>query len=239
MNKISVIIPVYNEEKNIVLTLLRLWEVICSLPQYSFEIIVVDGGSTDQTAVAVERLRPLLPLRLLRSASGRGIQLATGAEAADGDLLVFLHADTVIGADYFVQAVMAIGRQRPWGCARLRFINDKDEPEKGIFRIMEFFANYRVTRSSIAFGDQSIFCSREFYERHGGYRRDFCFFEDYRFSQDARKLCRPLMLRALSSTSSRRHRRYGIYKTIWHMQKTRWLYMRGTPIDRLWEYYKK
>jgi len=239
MNIISVIIPVFNEEKYIAFTLLRLREVICSLPQYSFEVIIVDGGSTDQTAVEVERLRLLLPLRHLRSANGRGKQLATGAAAAAGDLLVFLHADTVIGADYFIQALTAIKRQRPWGCARLRFINDKGEQEKGVFRIIAFFANFRVVRSAITFGDQSIFCSREFYDKHGGYCDNFCFFEDYRFAQDARKLCRPLMLKALSCTSSRRHRQYGIYKTIWHMQKTRWLYMRGTPLAQLWEYYNK
>ena len=80
---ISVIIPVYNEEKTIGLTLCNL----CSHP--GLEIIVVDGGSTDRTSEIVRKY----PVKLVRSVKNRAVQMNDGSKMAAGDILLFLHAD--------------------------------------------------------------------------------------------------------------------------------------------------
>jgi len=234
MNTISVIIPTYNEETRIGQALARLTALKAELP-YALQVIVVDGGSRDRT----REIATGTGTQLLIAPIGRGAQLHAGALAAAGELLVFLHADTLVGADYFRQAAAAVTAGHGWGCARLRFADEKGRPEGGIFPVMAWFANLRVRRSAIAFGDQSIFCTRAFYNRHGGYDPALRFFEDYRFSEQARTLERPALIRAISRTSSHRHRQQGVVRTLWWMQAARCKYRAGMPIDKLWEYYNR
>jgi rSAM/selenodomain-associated transferase 2 len=126
------------------------------------EIIVVDGGSTDATAALAERSGP----RLVRSARGRGVQLAAGASAATGDWLLFLHADTIVGPGWREAAErhMALHPERA-ACFRLRL--DAGEWQA---RLIEAGVALRVRLLGLPYGDQGLLMPRRLYEAAGGYR---------------------------------------------------------------------
>ncbi len=122
------------------------------------EIVVVDGGSTDETV----RIAEARGARLVRSARGRGVQLAAGAEAAHGDWLLFLHADTRLGPDWR-RAADAHAAERPDEAACFRF-HLADPAWQA--RLVEFGVRLR----RFPYGDQGLLVSRGLYARTGGYR---------------------------------------------------------------------
>jgi rSAM/selenodomain-associated transferase 2 len=126
------------------------------------EIVVVDGGSTDGTAAIAERAGA----RLVRSAPGRGIQLAAGAEAAKGDWLLFLHADTRLAPGWREAADRHIARH-PGKAACFRFRLDAGEWQA---RLVEAGVALRVRLLGLPYGDQGLLISRRLYDETGGYR---------------------------------------------------------------------
>lgn len=166
---ISVIIPTRNEDAN----LRRLLAQIAAEPD-AHEVVVVDCGSGDET-VAVAREAGA---RLIRAAEGRGIQLAAGAEAAGGDVLLFLHADSRFPAG---------------GLAAIRrALNDRSMPIGGNFRL-NFDGGDRFSRALTRFyrwmrrrgryyGDSGIFVRHDVYDRLGGIR-PIALMEDYDFTR--------------------------------------------------------
>ena len=151
--KLSVVIPTLSEAAGVGALLERLLHT----PGVA-EIVVADGGSTDGT---VDLVRP--PVRLVRPGTGRGLQLNAGAEAASGDVLLFLHADVVPPPDVASQIGEAIGRGRIGGNFRLRY------PGGGLIgRWLETLAPlYRALGRY--YGDSGIFVRRDVYERIGGF----------------------------------------------------------------------
>jgi rSAM/selenodomain-associated transferase 2 len=126
------------------------------------ETVVVDGGSTDGTAAIAEHEGA----RLVRSARGRGIQLAAGAAAAAGDWLLFLHADTLLAPGWREAADRHIGR-RPDKAACFRFRLDSADRRA---RLIEAGVALRVGLLALPYGDQGLLLSRRLYDSVGGYR---------------------------------------------------------------------
>lgn len=126
------------------------------------EIIVVDGGSGDGTAALAEQGGA----RLLRSATGRGAQLAAGAAAAAGDWLLFLHADTRLGPGWRSAADRHIAR-RPGRAASFRLRLDAAEWQA---RLVEAGVALRVRWFGLPYGDQALLVPRRLYDEVGGYR---------------------------------------------------------------------
>ena len=126
------------------------------------EIVVVDGGSGDGTAALAERGGA----RLLRSARGRGVQLAAGAAAARGDWLLFLHADTRLGPGWRAAADRHIARH-PGEAACFRLRLDAGEWQA---RMVEAGVAMRVGLFGLPYGDQGLLVSRKLYDAVGGYR---------------------------------------------------------------------
>jgi rSAM/selenodomain-associated transferase 2 len=126
------------------------------------EIIVVDGGSTDDTA-AVARSSGA---RLVQSPRGRGLQLAAGAAAAKGDWLLFLHADTLLAPGWREAADRHMARN-PGKAACFRFRLDAGERRA---RMVEAGVALRVRLLGLPYGDQGLLVSRRFYDELGGYR---------------------------------------------------------------------
>ncbi len=235
--KLSVIIPALNEERVLPTTLRH------TLPLGFDEILVVDGGSSDRTCEEVEKFQvssfefqPDNPkhqtqnskLKLLTAAAGRARQMNAGAAAAIGDVLVFLHADTLLpldARDALVQGLADPGTVG--GRFDLRF-----ERDRGLAWLIGRLITLRSRLSGIATGDQAIFVRRAAFDALGGYA-EIPIMEDVEFTTRLTRRGRTAALRARVTTSYRRWERRGPIRTILLMWSLRFLYWIGISPSRL------
>jgi len=212
--KISIIMPVLDEAAEIEATL----GALVSFRQRGVEVIVVDGGSSDNTA---DLARPLAD-RVVTSARGRGLQMNAGAAAATGDVLLFLHADTRLpdGADRLVLDGLA-GSGKTWGRFDVRIDGG------ATFALISTFMNARSRLTGIATGDQALFVTRTAFENVDGFPA-IALMEDVALSAALKRIGRPLCLTARVTTSSRRWHRYGVLRTILLMWKLRLAFYFGS-----------
>ncbi len=221
---ISVIIPALNEGAAITATL----ESLQPLRRNGHEVIVVDGGSHDNTV----KLAGSLADRVIHSERGRATQMQAGASAARGALLWFLHADTLPPphADDFIKAALQ-AESVCWG----RFDVQFHDPRR-LLRIVAWSMNARSRLSGIATGDQGIFVKRSCYERAGGFP-SIPLMEDIALSRALKKLSPPACLHQRLQTSARRWLEHGIVRTILLMWGLRLAYSLGISPQRLASYY--
>lgn len=222
---LAIVVPVLNEIETLPLLLehLRYWQ------QRGAEVLLVDGGSRDQTPETARAQG----FRVLDAARGRATQMNSGARACKADNLLFLHADTRLpdGAD---QAVLAALASSPlvWGRFDVR-IEGRSRMLPLIARLM----NLRSRLSGIATGDQALFMSRELFERVGGFPEQ-PLMEDIEISKRLNSVVAPICLRQTVTTSGRRWDSFGSWRTILLMWQLRWAYWRGTPAQQLAERYR-
>jgi len=212
---ISVIIPILNEAAYITDTLVPLqpWR------DAGHEIIIVDGGSTDQTLAVA---RPLADQILVSTRRGRAHQMNRGARAARGDILLFLHADTCLPDNAAQDMIFALTAQaKGWGFYRVRFTGSG--PALGL---IAFMMNWRSRLTGIATGDQAIFVRRPLFEAMGGYAA-IPLMEDIDLSRRLKHIHTPLCLRARVVTSSRRWERHGVWRTVFLMWRMRLAFFFG------------
>lgn len=221
---LTVIIPALNEEKNLARLLPHL-QAVC--PQA--EVIVADGGSRDDTQGVVSRFPRV---RLVPSERGRAKQMNAGARAARGDVLLFLHADTLLppGTQAAVREALAPPEVV---CGRFDVRFDNPRP---IFRTIAAMMNLRSRLGGIFTGDQAIFVSRQIFEAGGGYP-DIPLMEDVELSRRLKRQGRRACLRLQAQTSTRKWDRGGILRTIVLMWMLRLLYFVGVKPDRLHGWY--
>jgi len=198
---ISIIIPVLNEATLIADTLLSLQPLRVS----GHELIVADGGSTDESVILSQPLAD----QVIKSPCGRSQQMNRGAKAANGEILLFLHADTFLprGADRMIMQGMN-GRKKVWGRFDVELLG-----KHPLLRMVEFLMNLRSRFFGIATGDQGIFVRRELFERVGGFP-EIDLMEDIALSKILKKWSRPLCLWQRVLTSSRRWETKGVLRTI-------------------------
>ncbi|HYX38451.1 MAG TPA: TIGR04283 family arsenosugar biosynthesis glycosyltransferase [Oligoflexus sp.] len=217
---VSVIIPMLNEAATLSLVMDH-WK---ALQQSGAEVLVVDGGSTDGSMERVQQAG----FKVLSSARGRARQMNTGAQMAQGDIMLFLHADTQPPP----QSLTAMGQglmlsQLVWG----RF-DVQVEGRAWMFPIIGFFINLRSRLSGIATGDQGIFVRREAFLQISGFP-DQPLMEDVEISKRLLSLSRPLCLKQKMRTSGRRWETRGVWRTIFLMWRLRWAYWRGASAQDL------
>ncbi len=186
------------------------------------EVIVVDGGSRDDT---VTRARPLAD-RVLTAPRGRALQMNAGAAAAHGEVLLFLHADTRLPANADALARDGLARAgRVWGRFDVRFTG-------GALPLIAFMMNMRSRATGIATGDQALFVTRAAFEGAGGFPA-VALMEDVMLSARLKRLSRPLCLRARVTASPRRWQEHGTLKTVLLMWRLRLAHFLGADPARL------
>ena len=222
--KISIIIPVLNEASVIVQSLSSLQP----FRQKGHEVIVVDGGSDDDTMFLSKPLAD----EVIQSPRGRSRQMNTGATLARGDILLFLHADTFL-PDHSERLIVEgmKGRRRSWG----RF-DVKLSGKHPLLRIIEFLMNWRSRLSHIATGDQAIFVKREIFETIGGFP-EIDLMEDITLTKILKRYGRPICLWQRVLTSSRRWETKGLSRTIFLMWFLRLAYFYKVDPKRLIKLY--
>lgn len=219
---VSVIVPTLNEERILAATLTR------ARQPGVHEIIVVDGGSVDATRAVAEPLAD----RVLSAPQGRAAQMNAGADAARGDVLLFLHADTRVPEGYTVAVAAA--------CAQPGIIGGRFDvnlqPATWLLRLTGQLMNWRSRLSRIATGDQAIFIRREVFEQLGGYA-SIPLMEDIELSRRMKRAGRIACLRQRVTTSARRWQKHGVVRTILLMWSLRLLYFFGVSAARLQRLY--
>lgn len=223
MTGLSAIVPTLNEAAGLAATL-------ASLRGGVAEIVVADGGSSDSTAGLATRLGA----KAITSPRGRGAQLAAGAAAAEGDWLLFLHADTVLEPGW--QKAAAGFMADPGNTARagyFTFALDDPSPQA---RRLERMVAWRCRVLGLPYGDQGMLIARDHYRRLGGYRA-MPLMEDVDL---VRRIGRRNLVRlpARAVTSAERWRRQG-----WRMRSARnllclALYFLGVPPHALLRLYR-
>lgn len=217
---ISVIIPALNEAGNIapLLTALRAEEA-------SHEIIVIDGGSTDSTAATAEAAGA----RVVSSPPGRGLQIVRGVEAATGDILLFLHADSLFPRGGLAAIAQALDRDPRLVGGNFRLLFDGGTPFSRW--LTGFYAKLRWI--GLYYGDSGIFVRRAVYDAIGGIR-PIALMEDLDFVQRLErcgKTCRiqhpPLV------TSSRRFEGRAPMAIVYGWIKLHLMFWFGASPDRL------
>jgi len=184
---------------------------------------VVDGGSSDGTAVLCNGLAD----RVIGGPRGRARQMNTGAAESRGDVLLFLHADTLLPRNGAKAAVQAIADGAVWGRFDVAIVGGSIW-----FPLIGALMNLRSRLTGIATGDQAMFVEREAFERLGGFP-DQPLMEDVALSKGLRDIAPPACLRLKVRTSGRRWQAYGVLRTVLLMWRLRWMYWRGVPADEI------
>lgn len=226
---ISIIIPVLNEERYIQ-SILKVIEERC-ISDCIMEIIIVDGGSTDTTVSKVKETAIQIPVFLIESEKGRAKQMNQGAKIAKGEILYFLHADTLPPFSYDTSIVSAINSTDA-GCFRLKF--DTNHP---LLLSLQWFTryNWRICRG----GDQSLFIKKSCFDTLNGFDESYVVYEDCEFIDRIYKNFSFSVLPESVVTSARKYRELGTTKLQFHFSVIHLKKWMGASPAELVHYYEK
>ena len=223
MHNFSVIIPCYRDEEKLAGLITQLH----SLPCKPYEIIVVDGAVSKYCRVICHQKQA----RWLASEPCRGQQLLSGAAAAQGDVLWFLHADTRLPSDPLSAMWRVIGQGAVGGYFRFCF----DEPRAWPASILEPAIALRC-RIGVPYGDQGLFVMRKLYHQVGGHA-PWPLFEEVPLVQSVRQLGEFAALRESVFVNPRRWQHDGWWRRTWHNRKLALNFARGVAPQELAERY--
>lgn len=221
--KISIIIPALNEAESIAATL----DALESFENENVEIILVDGGSSDETVSIAENYN----VRILHSPRGRGRQLQIGGDAAGGEILWFLHADTIAPPEAIFEIKRALKNPHfAGGNFTIRFDGT---------RLAAKFLTWlypKLNLLGLIYGDSAIFVRREVYEEIGGFK-DYPIFEDLDFIERLRQAGEIITLISTVTTSSRRFENKSFALTFLRWTILQILYWLGVGPETLMKIY--
>lgn len=222
---LSIIIPTYNEADQIATTIEKIHASGLSVET---EIIVIDGGSADETMLIAERngARTFISAR-----KGRGAQMNAGAAKSAGTILYFLHADSIPPRNFttYIQRAMSAGAKS--GCFRLQF-----DHQHWFLKANCWFTRFNV--NAVRFGDQSLFVKREVFEKSGGFREDLVVMEDQEIIHRLKKHGKFTVMSAAVTTSARKYLDNGIYRMQWIFFRIWTLYYLGYSQAHIVRVYK-
>lgn len=220
---ISIIIPTLNEEGNIE-------AAINSIQSNNIEIIVVDGGSQDETLLIAKSL----DVKVIVSAPGRANQMNAGAMVASGEMLLFLHADTRLptGFDEMIRTTLA----KP-GIVAGAFALQIDAPDWGL-RLVEFGVKWRSHLWQMPYGDQAIFLTKDVFQQVGNFPQ-IPIMEDFELMKKLKSLGKIYLLPTPVITSPRRWLKKGILQTTILNQIIVIAYLLGVSPNRICNWYRQ
>ncbi|MBU6410272.1 MAG: TIGR04283 family arsenosugar biosynthesis glycosyltransferase [Verrucomicrobia bacterium] len=224
MSRVSVIIPALNEAEHITASITSARE---GKPH---EVIVVDGGSTDETV----QLARETGVMVIHSAPGRARQMNAGAARATGNVLLFLHADTLLPRD-FMGVVSEPLREREVIAGAFRFKTDGKFFGKWI---LERAVNLRSNWRQMPYGDQALFLKRCVFEELGSFA-DLPIMEDYELVCRLRQHGRVVTVRQEVVTSGRRWQHLGLFRTSLLNWRLIFSYQRGQSPEILAESHRR
>ena len=237
---VSIIIPILNEAEN----LLHLFANVNELNPIPQQILLVDGGSTDNSVAIVKTLikdyciknQSTIEWRIIKSSAGRATQMNAGSAQATGDILLFLHADTQLpnqAISEVCSAMQQANNNYQWGRFDVRL--DSDQPMLWLVGAM---INMRSRLTGIATGDQAIFISSDLFKKIGGYPNQ-PLMEDIELCKHLKAIAKPICLSSRVITSARRWQQHGTLRTIILMWQLRFDYWRGESAESIRQRYYK
>ena len=240
MNTVSIIIPILNEADN----LAHLFENIYDLNPAPQQIVVVDGGSTDNSVAIVKAFirnssiknQSTIELQIIEPSAGRATQMNAGAAQATGDILLFLHADTqlpIMAINDISLAMKKADNNYQWGRFDVR-LNSRNP----ILWLVSAMMNGRSRLTSIATGDQAIFITSDLFKQIDGYPNQ-PLMEDIELCKSLKGIAKPTCLSSKVTTSARRWQQHGIWHTILLMWQLRFDYWRGESAESIKQRYYK
>lgn len=217
---ISIIIPTFNEAEYLESTLRHLFK---STDLFQTEIFISDGGSNDTGL----NIAANFPCVVIKGNSGRAMQMNRAASQANGEWLLFLHADSQLPGNW----QKSVLQSRQWG-----FFPVKLSGKHRLLRIIERAMCLRSSITRVATGDQAIYFRRDFFNKINGFE-EIPIMEDIAICKKARRISNPDVAREAIITSSRRWEQNGIIKTVLLMWCLRLAYWFGTRPERLHRIY--
>ncbi|MBD2518698.1 TIGR04283 family arsenosugar biosynthesis glycosyltransferase [Nostoc sp. FACHB-973] len=221
--KISIIIPAINEAGNIK-------EAIATTQiSTNIEVIVVDGGSSDDTAAIAQSLG----VKIISSSPGRAVQMNTGAVAASGEILLFLHADTRLpaGFDEMIRTVL----QQPSTVAGA--FNLRIDASLLSLRWVELGVKWRSHFCQMPYGDQAIFLTKAVFQQIGGFP-ELPIMEDFELIRRLKAKGRITIISTPVVTSARRWLQKGVFKTTLLNQIVIIAYLLGVSPEQIRHWYR-
>ena len=224
---ISVIIPTYNEETSVKETIQRVREY--DEMNLVNEIIIADGGSIDNTIEIAKNENVKV---VISPSKGRGAQMNYGASSATGEIVYFLHADTIPPRNFSADITNALSKGFTSGCYRLSF-----DYTHWFLKANCWFTRFDI--NAVRFGDQSLFVTKKVFEKSGGFREDLIMMEDQEIIGRIKKHGKFKVMKGSVITSARKYLDNGIYKmqgiffVIWLM------YYLGYPQQKLLKLHRR
>ena len=223
--RISIIIPTYNEAQNIAALINHLQKADAIK---ACEIIVTDGGSTDNTLAIARQLG----IQAVSSpAKGRAAQMNYGASLSKGDVLYFIHADTMPPPTFGADIKQAIQKGFGLGRYRTKFLS-----KKGLLRLNEWFTRFDLF--VCMGGDQTLFIKKNLFTKLGGFKEEMILMEEYDLCKRAREISKYIIMNGAALVSARKYDKI----SWWQVQKANIkiikLYKKGTPQQVLAATYK-
>tara|TARA_R110002049_G_scaffold279949_1_gene459099 strand:+ start:64232 stop:64927 length:696 start_codon:yes stop_codon:yes gene_type:complete len=226
-HKISIIIPTLNEADHIANLLKYL--IHSSSKENISDIIVVDGGSDDDTQHVVSGFKNII---LLSSEKGRAKQMNVGAKSATGNILYFLHADSFPPKNFDASIINEVQKGNQAGCFRMQF--DSNHWWLCLAGWLTKF-NWRTCRG----GDQSQYITKTVFDNIGGFDERYIIYEDNILINELYSRKQFVVINKKIKTSARLYRKHGIWKLqyhFWAIYVKKWL---GASADDIHSYYKK
>jgi rSAM/selenodomain-associated transferase 2 len=220
---ISIIVPTLNEEQNIA-------SLTKTLPQEVGEVIIVDGGSSDNTVNSARNLG----LRVEETLPGRALQLNHGAVCAQGRILIFLHADTRLPQN-FTKPVLETLSQEDVIAGAFSLAIENAGP---LLRYIAFCTNVRSNFLQLPYGDQAFFLLKKQFDRIGGFPL-IPIMEDFCFIRKAKLLGKIHTVKEKATTSARRWQRLGVVRTTLINQLVVLGFYLGVAPERLRSLYRR
>ena len=223
---ISIIIPTYNEADQIEQTISK---THAANGEHKIEIIVADGGSTDETVTIALSSNAIT---IVSDKKGRAAQMNKGASVAKHNMLYFLHADSIPPNNFTGSILSAVNKNFSSGCFRLSF-----DHSHWFLKANAWFTKFDV--NAVRFGDQSLFVTKDVFQKIGGFNESLLMMEDQEIIHRIKKFGKFKVVNDVIITSARKYLDNGVYRMQGIFYRIWGLYYLGYSQEKLLQLHRK